>query len=317
VPVDLAGDEHPAGPQPRHPDRRPGRELFGLRFDVAKPKVAVAWDIFDGLRVRGSYSEGFRAPNLEQVNAPPPTAVCRPAAPTTIRCQPALRAGPHHHDRRSAHAPSGPVFPCSWPAIPDLKPEESTNQSYRPRVPAAASCRKSWGDFTLTVDRWSHPAGPTSSACWAPRLNAVDAGLCLKRVQDQVQPDCRDPRLHRTPMTSPCSPAPASRRSATMVSISDRFVNLLPQDRRRDLDIGFSWRQTPDGLLEASRSAATSMPRKLLTYSGASPATAGRLRSMPPANAGVIDAADRLCRNRQPPHRPERPTGMEDLHDLR
>src|SRR5690606_15573944 len=30
---------------------------------VAKPKVAVAWDVVPGVRLRGSYSEGFRAPN--------------------------------------------------------------------------------------------------------------------------------------------------------------------------------------------------------------------------------------------------------------
>jgi len=36
---------------------------FGAVF---KPKAAAAWDIVDGLRLRGSYSMGFRAPNLEQ-----------------------------------------------------------------------------------------------------------------------------------------------------------------------------------------------------------------------------------------------------------
>src|SRR3546814_15728891 len=36
---------------------------------VARPKIAAAWDVFDGLRVRGSYSQGFRAPNLEHFYA--------------------------------------------------------------------------------------------------------------------------------------------------------------------------------------------------------------------------------------------------------
>ncbi|NWM30162.1 TonB-dependent receptor, partial [Escherichia coli] len=36
---------------------------------VAKPKIAAAWDIVRGLRLRGSYAEGFKAPNLEQINA--------------------------------------------------------------------------------------------------------------------------------------------------------------------------------------------------------------------------------------------------------
>jgi iron complex outermembrane receptor protein len=58
---------------------------------VAKPKIAAAWDIFDGLRIRGSYSEGFRAPNLEQVNA---TTYGRLATNNDfIRCEADLRAG--------------------------------------------------------------------------------------------------------------------------------------------------------------------------------------------------------------------------------
>lgn len=35
--------------------------------DVVKPKVAFAWQLFDWVAVRASWSEGFRAPNLPQV----------------------------------------------------------------------------------------------------------------------------------------------------------------------------------------------------------------------------------------------------------
>lgn len=37
--------------------------------DVLKPKIAASWHLFPQLSIRGSYSEGFRAPNLEQINA--------------------------------------------------------------------------------------------------------------------------------------------------------------------------------------------------------------------------------------------------------
>src|SRR5690606_37283059 len=58
--------------------------------DVAKPKVAIAWDIADGLRIRASYSEGFRAPNLEQVNA---TEYARAGSNLDyVRCEADLRA---------------------------------------------------------------------------------------------------------------------------------------------------------------------------------------------------------------------------------
>src|SRR3546814_7642873 len=36
---------------------------------IAKPKIAGAWDLFDGWRIRGSWAQGFRAPNLEQTKA--------------------------------------------------------------------------------------------------------------------------------------------------------------------------------------------------------------------------------------------------------
>jgi iron complex outermembrane receptor protein len=37
--------------------------------DVAKPKLALAWKVNDSLLLRGSFSEGFKAPNLELVNS--------------------------------------------------------------------------------------------------------------------------------------------------------------------------------------------------------------------------------------------------------
>ena len=37
--------------------------------DVVKPKVALSWYPVSSLQVRGAWSQGFRAPNLEQINA--------------------------------------------------------------------------------------------------------------------------------------------------------------------------------------------------------------------------------------------------------
>ena len=39
--------------------------------NITRPKLALAWTPTDWLRVRGAYSEGFRAPNLIQLNSPP------------------------------------------------------------------------------------------------------------------------------------------------------------------------------------------------------------------------------------------------------
>lgn len=58
---------------------------------IAKPKIAAAWDIIDEVRVRGSWAQGFRAPNLEQTNA---TVVTRGNTRTDwVRCEADLRAG--------------------------------------------------------------------------------------------------------------------------------------------------------------------------------------------------------------------------------
>ncbi len=40
-----------------------------IEDDVLKPKVAIAWEVTDWLHLRAGYAEGFRAPNLEQINA--------------------------------------------------------------------------------------------------------------------------------------------------------------------------------------------------------------------------------------------------------
>lgn len=43
--------------------------FYDIDASVLKPKVAVGWQVTDWLKLRGNYSEGFRAPNLEIVNA--------------------------------------------------------------------------------------------------------------------------------------------------------------------------------------------------------------------------------------------------------
>lgn len=88
---------------------------------IAKPKIAAAWDLFDGWRIRGSWAQGFRAPNLEQTNA---TIITRGNTRTDwVRCEADLRAGR-----------IGSFDDCSQSFVttgrragnPNLKPETST-----------------------------------------------------------------------------------------------------------------------------------------------------------------------------------------------
>ena len=214
--------------------------------DVAKPKVAAAWDIVDGLRIRGSYSEGFRAPNLEQVNTA--TYGRLSTNPDYIRCEADLRA------RRIA------TFGACSRSIgasllvsgnPDLEPEESQNQSYgvvfQPQfIPAE------WGDFTFTVDRWRIQQEKIVGLFGGANAVVLDYA---ERVQGRS-----NPLVTRAPVNADdialfagtgLTPA------GVITSISDRFVNLLPQDVE-GMDIGFNWRlrNTPLGSFRVNIDAA-------------------------------------------------------------
>lgn len=43
--------------------------FYDIDASVLKPKAAIGWSVTDWLKLRGTYSQGFRAPNLEIVNA--------------------------------------------------------------------------------------------------------------------------------------------------------------------------------------------------------------------------------------------------------
>lgn len=198
--------------------------------DVAKPKIAMAWDLFDGLRVRASYSEGFRAPNLEQTNA---TTYSRLATNNDYyRCEADLRAARIATFNACAQSVS---YSLRVSGNPDLKPEESTNESvglvFEPRF-----LPESFGDFVFTVDRW--------------RIQQEDiVGLIggqTALVQDYLA------RLTGSTNANVVRAAPNVDDNAffagtgltpvgAIQSVSDGFVNLLPQNVE-GLDIGANWR---------------------------------------------------------------------------
>lgn len=199
--------------------------------DVAKPKVAIAWDIVDGLRVRASYSQGFRAPNLEQVNASQYARLA--SAPDFIRCEADIRRGTIKNMSQCARTASVSLLIAG---NPDLKPEESTNQSYglvfQPRfVPAE------WGDFTFTVDRWKIEQTDIVGLLGAQSALAVEY---MNRVQGGTNPlvvraaaNADDEALFDGTGLTPVGQA---------LSVSDQFINLLPQTVE-GLDLSFNWRK--------------------------------------------------------------------------
>ncbi|MDP3740495.1 MAG: TonB-dependent receptor [Hyphomonadaceae bacterium] len=115
---------------------------------VAKPKIAMSWDVAAGLKLRGSWSEGFKAPNLEVVNTPMLERVN--GYPDYIQCEAALR-------QRGV-----PYSQCAYRSVTvaslrsgnaNLVPEESTSYSYG-AVFEPTFLPESLGSLTLTVDSW-------------------------------------------------------------------------------------------------------------------------------------------------------------------
>jgi len=93
---------------------------------VAKPKVAAAWDIIDGLRLRGSWSQGFRAPNLEQTKT---VQYSRLSSSSVInqdfyRCEADVRKATIANFNTCTRNISYTILISG---NPDLKPEDSTN----------------------------------------------------------------------------------------------------------------------------------------------------------------------------------------------
>lgn len=197
---------------------------------VAKPKVAVAWDVVPGVRLRGSYSEGFRAPNLEQTNA---TQYSRLASGVDyVRCEADLRAGRIANFAACAQNTSGASLLVA--GNPDLEPEESTNSSYG-LVLQPSFIPDRFGAFTFTIDRWRIEQEKIVGLLGAQTALALDY---LNRVEGGANPLVN--RRAATPEDILLFEGTGLTPVGEVVSINDRFINLQPQTVS-GLDLGMNW----------------------------------------------------------------------------
>jgi outer membrane receptor protein involved in Fe transport len=220
---------------------------------VAKPKVAIAWDLVEGVRLRGSYSEGFRAPNLEQTNA---TEYARLATGVDhIRCEADLRAGRITSFSECGQSTSGASLRVS--GNPDLEPEESTNTSFG-LVIQPAFIPEAYGEFTFTLDRWKIEQEQIVGLLGSQTAITLDY---LNRVQGGSNPLVvrADPTQDDIDFFAGTGIAPAG----AVIAINDRFINLLPQTAG-GLDFGMDWslRRTRYGTFRVSLNAT-----KMLEFS--------------------------------------------------
>ncbi|WP_028916651.1 TonB-dependent receptor [Pseudoxanthomonas sp. J35] len=197
---------------------------------VAKPKIALAWDLVDGLRLRGSYSEGFRAPNLEQTHA---TEYARLASGTDyVRCEADLRAGRLDSMTGCGQSTSGASLRVA--GNPDLEPEESTNTSFGV-VFQPTFLPEGIGEVTFTVDRWRIKQEQIVGLLGAQTALIVDY---LARVNGGSNPLVirADPTEDDIAAFAGTGLAPVGQ----VIAISDRFINLQPQTAG-GLDFGMDW----------------------------------------------------------------------------
>ncbi len=183
---------------------------------VAKPKIAGSWELLKGMMLRGSWSQGFRAPNLEVINTSTLDRVN--AGFDYVLCDADVRAG------RAANFSSAV---CSVSVLrrsggnPNLKPEESTSWSFGAVI--APPLGEGWGKLTLTVDRWK--IQQKNVVGLLDYQNALNLDYLL-RVQGSSNPNVirRDPTADDVARVAGTGLAPAGE----LLYVVANFQNLLP-----------------------------------------------------------------------------------------
>ena len=213
---------------------------------IAKPKVAAAWDLFEGLRVRGSWAQGFRAPNLEQTNA---TVITRGNTRTDwIRCEADLRAGRIASFDACAQ---GFVTTGRRAGNPDLEPETSTTWTVgtvlQPSVFNTGRLRT-----TFTVDYWEVKQQGIVGVFGEGNALISDYMLRLQGASDpsvvRLAPTADDIALFAGTGISPVG---------RVQYVDDKYRNLEPQTVRGiDFGLNLSLRETGIGDFSFSANAA-------------------------------------------------------------
>jgi iron complex outermembrane receptor protein len=215
--------------------------------NVAKPKVALRWRVADGVLLRASWEQGFKAPNLE--TTAPFTYARADTVTDWYRCQAALNKG-----LIANFSACNQAFPVSYTESgnPALRPESS--QSYNiGAVLRPVFIADQLGKFELTLDRWElHQVG----------IVGVDGSQVIS-VQDylrRVQGVPGSPNLIRAAPTADDVAFYAGSGLAAVgvpTVVNDTFRNLQPQTIK-GLDIGIGWSKatTELGSFEARLDAA-------------------------------------------------------------
>ncbi len=221
--------------------------------DVAKPKIAAAWDIVDGFRIRGSWAQGFRAPNLEQINA---TVITRSNSSNDyIYCEALIRRGNAATAMASMNQCGASYRPAADTATdftnirtthvrkltaerrsgnPDLQPEESETLSFglvvQPRF-----LPEQLGDFTFTADWWK--VEQTGMVGLFRGQNALILDYLLRK-QGSFNPNVI--RADATAADQAIFAGTGLEAAGEVLYVTDAYTNQQPQTVE-GLDLGAMW----------------------------------------------------------------------------
>ncbi|QOT73542.1 MULTISPECIES: TonB-dependent receptor domain-containing protein [Sphingobium] len=183
---------------------------------VAKPKIAGSWELLQGMRLRGSWSQGFRAPNLEVINTSTLDRVN--TGIDYVLCEADLRAGRIANFSQCNRSIS--VLRRSG-GNPNLKPEESESWSFGAVI--SPPLGDGWGKVTFTVDRWR--IKQKNVVGLLDYQNGLNLDY-LRRVQGSSNPNVvrRDPTADDVALVAGTGLAPVGE----LLYVVANFENLLP-----------------------------------------------------------------------------------------
>nr|WP_314431007.1 TonB-dependent receptor [uncultured Brevundimonas sp.] len=215
--------------------------------DIAKPKVAVAWDLAEGLRLRGSWAQGFRAPNLEQINA---SIVTRSNSSTDwAYCEALTRRGAITGLNRCVSPTIASGFPDASSVNtarirrnvaeqragnPNLKPEESETMSFGTVIQPDFTPTH-LGDFTITVDWWNVKQEGMVGVFRGQNALTLDY---LLRKQGSFNPNVV--RAAATPEDIAIFAGTGMQAAGEILYVKDLYDNLQPQEVQ-GIDLGLMW----------------------------------------------------------------------------
>lgn len=200
-------------------------ESFSDVGDVVKPKVAFSWYPARWLQVRGAYARGFRAPNLEQINA---TGIRRVngGREDWITCEAIARANDTAFD----------VGDCDGTSIesvraggPNLEPESNQNFSL-------GAVFQPTDNLTFTIDYWKIKQQSLVGIFGDQNQISLDY---LLRLQGSSNPNVI--REEADADTIALFEAAGLTPAGEIVEVADNFTNLNPRDVS-GIDLGAFYR---------------------------------------------------------------------------